>query len=191
MIIDASALSSILRNEPEARSCAGAVASTSRRVSAVNYVEAAVVIDGRRNPVASRRFDDLFREARLVVEPVTEAQARIAREAYRDFGKGSGHPAGLNFGDCFAYALAKATGEPLLFKGDDFTHGSLARSHARLPCARVSARSAYASHTTHPLGDQAFQTKALLLGPSINLDRLKHRCPLLTMSTEPLRHKPS
>jgi ribonuclease VapC len=126
MIIDASAIVAILRNEPEAGSCANAIAdTTNRRVSAVNYVEAAVVIDGSRDPVASRRFDDLFREAQLVVEPVTESQARIAREAYRDFGKGSGHPAGLNFGDCFAYALAKVTGEPILFKGDDFRHTDL------------------------------------------------------------------
>lgn len=126
MIIDASAIIAILRNEPEAGSCANAIAGTiSRRVSAVNYVEAAVVIDGSRDPVASRRFDDLFREAQLVVEPVTESQARTAREAYRDFGKGSGHPAGLNFGDCFAYALAKATGEPILFKGDDFRRTDL------------------------------------------------------------------
>ncbi len=121
MIIDTSAIIAILRDEPEALSCAKAIASaSSRRVSAVNFVEAAVVIDGSRNPIASRRFDDLFREAHLAVDPVTELQARIAREAYRDFGKGSGHPAGLNFGDCFAYALAKATEEPLLFKGDDF-----------------------------------------------------------------------
>jgi len=121
MIIDASAIIAILREEPEARLCAEAIANaSSRRVSAVNYVEAAVVIDGSRNPIASRRFDDLLREAQLIVEPVTGEQARIAREAYRDFGKGSGHPAGLNFGDCFAYALAKATGEPILFKGDDF-----------------------------------------------------------------------
>jgi ribonuclease VapC len=126
VIIDTSALIAILRSEPEAGACAKAIASTNiRRVSAVNYVEAAVVIDGSKNPVASRRFDDLFGEAQLVVEPVTEAQARIAREAYRDFGKGSGHPAGLNFGDCFAYALAKASGEPILFKGDDFTHTDL------------------------------------------------------------------
>lgn len=122
MIIDTSAIIAILRDEPEALSCAKAIASTSsRRVSAVNYVEAAIVIDASRNPVASRRFDDLFREAELAVEPVTEDQARIAREAYRDFGKGRGHTAGLNFGDCFAYALAKATGEPILFKGDDFS----------------------------------------------------------------------
>ena len=121
MIIDTSAIIAILRDEPEALSCAEAIANaSSRRVSAVNFVEAAVVIDGSRNPVASRRFDDLLREAHVVVDPVTELQARIAREAYRDFGKGSGHAAGLNFGDCFAYALAKATGEPLLFKGDDF-----------------------------------------------------------------------
>jgi ribonuclease VapC len=126
MIIDASAIIAILREEPEARSCAEAIASaSSRRVSAVNYVEAAAVIDGSRNPIASRRFDDLFREAQLIIEPVTEDQARIAREAYRDFGKGSGHPAGLNFGDCFAYALAKATGEPILFKGDDFRRTDL------------------------------------------------------------------
>ena len=61
-----------------------------------------------------------MREADLAIEPVTEAQAHLARDAYRDFGKGSGHPARLNFGDCFAYALARDTGEPLLFKGDDF-----------------------------------------------------------------------
>jgi ribonuclease VapC len=91
-------------------------------VSAANFVETALVIDGSRDPIASRRFDDLVKEARIVIEPVSEAHARIAREAYRDFGKGSGHPAKLNFGDCFAYALAKTTSEPLLFKGDDFIH---------------------------------------------------------------------
>lgn len=123
MIIDTSALIAILRNEPEAVSYAMAIESaTRRRISAANFVEAAIVIDGSRDPVASRRFDDLCREAQLIIEPVTEAQARIAREAFRDFGRGSGHPAGLNFGDCFAYALAKEKGEPLLFKGDDFSH---------------------------------------------------------------------
>ncbi len=80
------------------------------------------MIDASRDPVASRRFDELLAEAGIVIEAVTDAQARLAREAYRDFGKGSGHPARLNFGNCFAYALAKATGEPLLFKGDDFHH---------------------------------------------------------------------
>ena len=123
MIIDTSALIAILRGAPEGASCALAIERTaSRRISAANFVEAAIVIDGARDPVASRRFDDVCREAQLIIEPVTEAQARIAREAYRDFGKGSGHPAKLNFGDCFAYALAKVTGEPLLFKGEDFAH---------------------------------------------------------------------
>src|SRR6266550_1129772 len=123
MIVDTSALIAILRDEPEAASCAHAIEnSVVRRVSAGNFVEAAVIIDASRDPIASRRFDDLLKEAHIAVEPVTEAQARIAREAYRDFGKGSGHPARLNFGDCFAYALAKATGEPLLFKGEDFIH---------------------------------------------------------------------
>lgn len=126
MIVDASAIIAILRDEPEALPFAQAIAgATSRRVSVVSYVEAAAVIDGSRDPIASRRFDDLFREAELVVEPVTEVQARIAREAHRDFGKGSGHPAGLNFGDCFAYALAKFKGEPILFKGNDFNRTDL------------------------------------------------------------------
>ncbi|MGH9571672.1 MAG: type II toxin-antitoxin system VapC family toxin [Candidatus Angelobacter sp.] len=121
MIIDTSALIAILRHEPEATLYAQAIAGAApRRVSAANYVESAAVIDGSRDPVASRRFDDLLREAEVVVEPVTTVQARLARDAYRDFGKGSGHPAKLNFGDCFAYALAKETGEALLFKGDDF-----------------------------------------------------------------------
>jgi ribonuclease VapC len=123
VIVDTSALIAILRNEPEAAACARAIEGAgARRISAASYVEAAAVIDGSRDPIASRRFDDLIREAELVIEPVTPAQARIARDAYRDFGRGSGHPARLNFGDCFAYALAKDLGEPLLFKGDDFVH---------------------------------------------------------------------
>src|SRR5712675_1268095 len=123
MIIDTSALVAILRAEPEAKDCAVAIERNQiRRVSAANFVETVLLIDGSRDPIASRRFDDLVKEAQIAIEPVTEVQARIAREAYRDFGKGSGHPTKLNFGDCFAYALAKTTGEPLLFKGDDFVH---------------------------------------------------------------------
>jgi len=129
MIVDTSAIVAVLRDEPDASSYAQALgAAENSRVSAVNFVEAAAVIDASRNPIASRRFDDFCRVARLTIEPVTEAQARIAREAYRDFGKGSGHAAGLNFGDCFAYALAKATGEPLLFKGKDFAHTDVSRA---------------------------------------------------------------
>jgi ribonuclease VapC len=120
VIIDTSAIVAILRDEADAPSYARAIAdATDRRVSAVNFVESAVVIDASRDPIATRRFDEFIKEAAISIEPVTEIQAKIAREAYRDFGKGSGHPAKLNFGDCFAYALAKTSGEPLLFKGGD------------------------------------------------------------------------
>jgi ribonuclease VapC len=123
MIVDTSAIIAILHNEPEADRCARAIESSAvRRISAANFVEIAVVIDASRDPIASRRFDEFIKEAQITIEPVTEAQGRIAREAYRDFGRGSGHPAKLNFGDCFAYALAKTTNETLLFKGADFTH---------------------------------------------------------------------
>ena len=122
MILDSSVLIAILRNEPEAAAFAAAIESTAHcRISAVNYVEAAVVSDQSRDPIARHRFDELAQEIALRVKVVTGEQARLAREAYRDFGKGSGHPARLNLGDCFAYALAKASGEPLLFKGDDFS----------------------------------------------------------------------
>ncbi len=123
MILDTSALLAILRAEPDALEYAKAMAdATIRRISAANYVEAAAVIDAGHDPIASRRFDELLREAQCVIEPVTDAQAGIAREAYRDFGRGTSHPAKLNFGDCFAYALAKAMNEPLLFKGNDFKY---------------------------------------------------------------------
>jgi ribonuclease VapC len=127
VIIDSSALIAVLRAEGDAAIYAAAIeAAQEPRISAVNYVEAAVVIDGRRDPVASRRFDDAVREAGIIIEPLDEDQARTAREAYRDFGRGSGHPARLNFGDCFAYALARCRGEPLLFKGGDFAHTDIA-----------------------------------------------------------------
>ncbi len=123
MIIDTSALVAILRAEDDASNMARAIEKAQvRRISAANFLETAVVIDASRDPVASRRFDELVEAAELRIEAVTSDQARIARDAYRDFGKGSGHKAGLNFGDCFAYALAKATGETLLFKGNDFGH---------------------------------------------------------------------
>jgi ribonuclease VapC len=122
VIVHSSAIVAILRGEPEGPEFARAIAQNDCRMSAANYVEAAVVIDSNRHAIVSRKFDDLIREGEISIEPVTERQAHIAREAYRDFGKGSGHPAGLNFADCFAYALAKDLGEPLLFKGRDFTH---------------------------------------------------------------------
>jgi ribonuclease VapC len=121
MIVDTSVIIAILKDEQDA--AIGAVLSRAPacRMSAVSYVEAGVVVDSNRNPVLSRRLDDLLRDVGISIEPVTVDQARIAREAYRDFGKGR-HRAGLNFGDCFAYALAKEKGEPLLFQGDDFCH---------------------------------------------------------------------
>lgn len=123
MIVDTSALIAILRDEPDATVFAQSIYSEPRaRISAASFFEAAIVFDRARSPVPSRRLDDLLRATGALIEPVTEAQARIAREAYRDYGRGSGHPARLNFGDCFAYALARATGEPLLFKGNDFIH---------------------------------------------------------------------
>jgi ribonuclease VapC len=123
LIVDTSALIAILRDEPDAVRYAEAIeAADLRRMSAGTYVEAGAVVDSARDPVVSRQLDALIGAAGIAIETVTAAHARIAREAYRDFGKGSGHPAGLNFGDCFSYALAKAMDEPLLFKGDDFVH---------------------------------------------------------------------
>jgi len=122
VIVDTSVIIAILRDEPDAAEIRETLAQPQvRRMSAVSYVEAGVVVDSNRNPVLSRRLDDLLRDVQIAVEPVTLNQARIAREAYRDFGKGR-HRAGLNLGDCFAYALAKEMGEALLFKGDDFCH---------------------------------------------------------------------
>jgi ribonuclease VapC len=122
MIVDTSAILAILRDEPEAMACARALEeATVRRMSAASFLEAAIVIDASGDALASRSFDELIEVAEMVIEPVTVEQAQIGRDAYRDFGKGSGHPAQLNFGDCFSYALAATTGEPLLFKGSDFS----------------------------------------------------------------------
>ena len=123
MIVDSSALVAVLRLEPDARRIIEALFRAPVAVmSAGSYVEVGIVVDRSRDPRASRQFDLLIREARIEVVPVTVEQALIAREAYRDFGKGRGHRAGLNFGDCFSYALAKERNEPLLYKGDDFAH---------------------------------------------------------------------
>lgn len=123
MIVDTSALVAILREEADAAVYVASVHAAERtRISAGTLLETAIVIDGNRNVRLSRRLDDLIQRMGIVIEPVTEEQARLARAAYRNYGKGSGHPARLNFGDCFAYALARSTGEPLLFKGDDFIH---------------------------------------------------------------------
>ena len=126
MIVDTSALIAIIKGEPEAASMATAMeAADLLRISAGTYFEASIVTDGYRNPRLSARFDEIVEHPKVVVEPVTAAQAKIARQAYRDYGKGSSHPAGLNFGDCFTYALAREKREPVLWKGDGFGHTDL------------------------------------------------------------------
>jgi ribonuclease VapC len=125
VIVDSSTIIAILRNEPDAAAIADALQQAPiLRISAVTFVEAAVVADNDRNPLLSRRFDNLIRDTQMLVEPISARQAEIARQAYRDFGKGH-HKAGLNLGDCFAYALAKEMDEPLLFKGNDFSRTDL------------------------------------------------------------------
>ena len=126
MIVDTSAILAILFSESDAESYARAIdEADSCRISAANFVEAAVVVEAQTRNSGSRQFDSFIRRAGIVIEPVTEEQANIARQAYTDFGKGR-HAAALNFGDCFAYALAKLTCEPLLFKGDDFKRTDIA-----------------------------------------------------------------
>ena len=122
MIVAASALLALLRAEGDAPRVARALAGRGypKRISAATFLEAAIIVDGSRDAIASRRLDDILAKSDLVIEPVTAEQAKIARAAHRDFGRGSGDPARLNFGDCFAYALAKVFDEPLLFKGEDF-----------------------------------------------------------------------
>jgi len=120
MILDSSAVLAILFREPGFEVYEKAIADAPVcRISTANFVEVSILLESRAGDAAIRQGDALFQQARTVIEPVTEEQALLARQGYSDYGKGR-HPAGLNFGDCFAYALAKSTGEPLLFKGDDF-----------------------------------------------------------------------
>jgi ribonuclease VapC len=132
VIVDASALIAILRKEPEERAFSEILNEAENLfISAATYLEISIVIDSRREPAMSRELDDLLDRFSIAIEPVTVEQAHIARQAYRDYGKGSGHPANLNFGDCFSYALARAKREPILFKGDDFIHTDLRSAVAR------------------------------------------------------------
>lgn len=121
MIIDSSALLTVVLREPERERYLNAMLNANpRRMSVANWFESSMVVDSRGNPTASSRFEEVVRLLQLELEPVSGAQAELARRAWQLFGKGN-HRARLNYGDCFAYALAKETGEPLLFKGDDFS----------------------------------------------------------------------
>jgi ribonuclease VapC len=121
VIVDTSALVALLRDEPEAAAFARLLRAAERRLlSAASYVELAAVVDGRGDAVVSGALDAWLGAWGIEIAPLTVEQARIARAAYQRFGRGSGHAARLNLGDCFAYALARESGEPLLFKGGDF-----------------------------------------------------------------------
>jgi len=120
MIVDTSALIAILIDEPDSAAYIEAISHADCcSISAGNFLELSIALEGQLGSDGLRQCDSLFRLVKINIEPVTLEQAHLARQAFHDFGKGR-HAAGLNFGDCFAYALAKAAGEPLLFKGDDF-----------------------------------------------------------------------
>src|ERR1700679_3301993 len=123
MVIDSSALLAILMNEPEARRFVRAIRNApSRKISAAGFLETGMVLRSRAAPAKHALFERLILRFHLSIVPVTEEQARTALDAFGPYGKGRGHAAGLNFGDCFSYALAKTGDEPLLFKGKDFIH---------------------------------------------------------------------
>lgn len=120
MVIDTSALLAILQNEPERRLFNEAIeAEETRSLSTASYVEASIVLESRFGAEGVRDLDHLIARAQITFEPVGIEQAQLARDAFRKFGKGR-HPAGLNFGDCFSYALSRSLDRPLLFKGNDF-----------------------------------------------------------------------
>jgi ribonuclease VapC len=123
MIVDTSAIVAIFRQEPTAAALSEILCTAEHlAMSAATYVELGCVLDDRHSPENARRLDALLEAYEIELVPCTAEQARVARAAYRDFGKGSGHPAHLNLGDCFSYALASVPYDKLLFIGDDFNH---------------------------------------------------------------------
>lgn len=121
MVIDSSALIAIALNEPQGAAFIDLILSDATRlISAPNLVESSIVLFTRRGAIAEGQLDNLLMRLKIDVVPFDEEQALVARDAYRRFGKGR-HAAGLNICDCFSYALAWTTGNPLLFQGDDFT----------------------------------------------------------------------
>ncbi|WP_120006878.1 type II toxin-antitoxin system VapC family toxin [Nesterenkonia muleiensis] len=126
MVVDTSALVAVLRNEAAAAAVLKALRhAPSLTMSAAALVEARAVMSSKAGPVGRRLLDSLIREVQIATVPLSAAQADLASQAFTDFGRGSGSPAKLNYGDCFSYALAAETGEELLFVGDDFTHTDL------------------------------------------------------------------
>jgi ribonuclease VapC len=129
VILDTSALVAILVGEEDGDELLEAlVSATAPKISAATLVEAGIVLDIRTSPQQRRRLDDLLGAAGVEVVPFDARQAEVARQAYTDFGRGSGHPARLNLGDTFAYALHRVTGEPMLFKGQDFAAAGVERA---------------------------------------------------------------
>lgn len=129
MILDTSALVAVLYREPEAAEFVQLIHDAEVcRISVANYVELSMVVENQLGPEAGRQVAAFFRRAGIVIEPVTLDHGELARQAFLDFGKGR-HEASLNYGDCFAYALAKATGEPLLFKGNDFSRTDISAAY--------------------------------------------------------------
>jgi ribonuclease VapC len=123
VIVDTSAIIAVLVGEPEREVFLEAIlADPAPKASAGTLLELGIVVDRLEDPIATRRVDDLVETLGIEIVPVTAEHVTLGRAAYRDFGRGSGHRARLNFGDCFAYALARSTGEPILYKGDDFIH---------------------------------------------------------------------
>jgi ribonuclease VapC len=123
VIVDTSTLVAIATDEPESKRFTDIItASAFPRISAATLLEAGIVIDGKWPDYLASLLDDITEPSEMIVEPFTLRHAQRARRAYMIYGKGKGHPARLNFGDCISYALAKELDEPLLFKGDDFIH---------------------------------------------------------------------
>lgn len=120
MILDSSCIVAVLKNEPERSSFEELIVDNDCSLSAANFLETAILLDMKNSGLVSKKLDSFLASSRISIQPVTKEQALIAREAYRKFGKGTGHPTQLNFGDCFAYALSKTLNEPLLAKGNDF-----------------------------------------------------------------------
>jgi ribonuclease VapC len=126
MVIDSSALIALLLGEPETAAFVAAIATeSSRLISAPTYLETAIVMHARSGPEGQEKLGRLLFELSAEIVPFTGDHAALAVAAYRQYGKGTGHPAGLNFGDCFTYALAKLCDEPVLFKGNDFSRTDL------------------------------------------------------------------